>query len=752
MSMLDLARNELESLGALTPKLNAIIQRVTNAIPFPTVSERMKAVIAVTQITTFASQFRRNLQLWDNTPVPINAISFVIVGSGAGKDSSVRAAERCFTVGYEVLEKQVTQQVKLAAIRAAAEAGEELPEEFSIYKKYMMPIPPVNMSITTGPGLIRHINDIEALPLTAGLLYSGEFGDELYANPDAVENIKILSEVYDLGRKEQNYTKGVEHRSKAINGQPVSALFVGSPTYLLYDEGTKRKFQIAFMSKLARRSWFCYSPEKIPEPTFNTLDEMMDYEEKLEYTAKQARNVMSDFIRDLTAWGMKSSGTPITVSDDVFRLFKVYKRYNSDFADNLPNQDSTYALIRRHLQWKALKLAGAFAFFDKSDVVQKQHYIEAMQFCELLDHDMIAFERDLNKQYYERFSDYIRSQVQPDGKAIINIHDIKKHGFLTNVALPKLKELVTLCAGYDKDGIYTVINDGAAIQYEPIIKTDVIGISFKPINTSDLNLAVASGDEDAIRKAKHDISVTTAYGYELGETTFADLGELLSSDFAYSPFRFHNGVRGKDNILGGTKWCVFDIDDSIISASEAHFMLSDIRHHIALSSDPDNEYKFRILIEFDSSVDVNAQIWKHFLSAIAEDLAIKIDPLPQSQIFFSYANRKVYSNLDADPLPVRDYIMQANDRQAAKDEKAKQFTPSQRRTMLDDPLNSFDYAYNSPHGSGSRNMIRAAYHAKDLGATLSETLELITNVNEYWDSPMNEERLDAILRQVERMF
>ena len=173
MSMLDLTKSELQSLGALTPKLNPLIQRVTGAIPYPTVSDRMKAVIAVTQITAFASQFRRNIELWDGTPVPINAISFITVGSGAGKDSSVRAAERCFKVGYEMLDKNVQQQVKLAAIQAAANAGEELPEDFSIYRKYMQPIPPVNMAITTGPGLIRHINDIEALPLTSGLLYSG---------------------------------------------------------------------------------------------------------------------------------------------------------------------------------------------------------------------------------------------------------------------------------------------------------------------------------------------------------------------------------------------------------------------------------------------------------------------------------------------------------------------------------------------------------------------------------------------------
>jgi hypothetical protein len=61
----------------------------------------MKAVVAVAQVTAFASQFRRNIKLWDDvTEVPVNAISFVITGSGAGKDSSVKAARKCFKSGY----------------------------------------------------------------------------------------------------------------------------------------------------------------------------------------------------------------------------------------------------------------------------------------------------------------------------------------------------------------------------------------------------------------------------------------------------------------------------------------------------------------------------------------------------------------------------------------------------------------------------------------------------------------------------
>lgn len=750
MSMLDLTKAELDKFQALTPKLNGHLQRVVDAIPY-NVNPRMKATIAVAQLTTFASQFRRNIMLWDDTSVPINAISFVITGSGYGKDSSVKAARKCFTPGYDIINDTRKRLVHTAAIKAAAAAGESPAEEFDIYKAYLKPIPPIDIMPTTGPGLIQHINDIGALNLSAGFLYSGEFSDELAYNPDMMENIKILSETYDLGSKEAKYTKGVEHRSNSIEGQPVSALFVGSPGHILYDEATKKKFHVAFMSKLARRSWFCYTPERIPEPVFDSMDDLINYETKLELDAKTARDRMRQSIMQITTTNLQHACVDLTVDADVFRLFKTYKRYNSDLADTFLNQESTSALIRRHLQWKALKLAGAFAIFDCQHIVQQHHYIQAIQFCELLAHDMEVFEFDLNKSDHERFSDFIRTQVLLDNRAIISVHDLKKQGFVTTTTRNKLQELVMLCTAYDPSGIYSVINEGAAIQYEPIIKTDKLNISFKPLNMTGLNNALLTNDPALIKEAKHHLAMNSTYGFETGQTTFADLTNLLSDDYAYSPFTFRNGIRGKDNILGGTKWLVYDLDNSTISASEAHFLLSDLNHHIALSSDPSNDYKFRVLIELDSVVDLDPITWKHFYTAVADHLALKIDVLPQSQIFFSYAGRPILSVIDATPLSVRQFIIDAKEKRTAT--APRPLTTSQQRALLSDVLTTFAYAFECPiDGPGLRSLIRMAYHAHDLGASTSEIIDLIHQVNDYWEVPLSDLQLTRLEAQVQRMF
>lgn len=753
-TMLELTKHKLDAVEALTPKLHPVIEQVTRAITNYTVHPRMKAVIAVSHIMLFASQFRRNIEMWDGTEVPINSIGVVLCDSGAGKDSSHRAAKRCFEPGYELITKHLEVEARKRAIQRARNAEEDLPDEYEVYKKYLDLVPPFETAVTTGPGLIALLNTMEPHDLGANYIYSGEFGDQLTYNANIAENITILAELYDLGVREGTFTKGVEFRSKAINGQSLSALMMGSPV-MLYDEAVKYRFETAFMSKLARRSFFCYVPEPMPSPDFMSHDDPMqaldDFERALDDEAAHARAVMRDGVVAITTHHLKHLGTTITTSEEVRTYYTTYKRYNSDLVEHSMNRESTSALIRRHLQWKALKVAGAFAILDCSPTVELDHFIAAIQFCELLSGDMQIFENDLNKSYYERFSDYCHTLVRNEPKVTVDVHDIKKRGFLANVSRTKLQEMINLCASYDKQGIYSVVGDGAAIQYEPIIKSDAITVSYKPIDTRSLNAAVEAGDTVAIDRAKQQIAMNTAYGYELGTTTFSDLGDLLSGDFAYSNFRFRDGTRGRDNIIGSTKWIILDIDDSVLTASEAHFLLMDINHYISLSSDPNNEYKFRILIELDAPVELAPVAWKHFIAAIAEDLALKADPLPQSQIFFSYAGRPVLSQLDAEPLSVRDYIMTANERSAAKEPAV--LTTAAKKAKLNDPLSTFIYAFEAPMGQGSRSLIRAAMHARDLGATRDEVLELMENINNYWEFPMPRDRFEkTILAQVMRMF
>lgn len=748
--MKTILHNELKALGAFSPDLPKLINEIVEANHF-SIPYRMKAIIAVSELMSFASQFKRNIILPDNTSVPINSITFCMAASGAHKDSSLRLTRKIFTPAYSYLEDQRITFAETAAMQAAKDAGETLYKEKDIYKNYYEEPAAIFLKDVTPQGLVQYFNDISKNPLGAGLLVNSEISDEFNTNPNFPDVIKILSEAYDLGIVEASYTKGKEFRNNGVSGVPFSALFIGSHYMLMFNPKLKEKLIASFMSKLSRRCSFVYAPDKIEEPTYASGLELVKAERETRDKAVAAVAKLSPKLIDIAKHNINNAGLPLTLSPEADIVSISLKRYDSEIAAYDCVAESADVLYRKNRYWRALKLAGALAILDTSSTIELCHIISAINITELFNLDMQIFEAELNKADHERMSDYIQTLVEVDGRAFASLHELKKRGFTVTTTYAKLKELATLANAYDTSGIYTVTPEADGIHYERIIKSDVVTISFKPINTSKLDAAVAAGDSSAVSKAKSDIAASTAYGFETHETTFADLANLLQGSYAYSAFKFDQGIRGKDHIQGGTKWCVIDVDNSNITAEEAHFMLSDINHHIALTSDPNNTFKFRVLVELDSVVELNAIQWRYFFQALTQDLGLQADQLPQAQIHFSYPGRTIYSQLEASPLPVRDYLVQSTEKATSKAVAQSNLTAAQRKTLLDNPESTFVYAFEAPHGAGSRMLIRAAHHARDLGMDKEAIIQLISDINDYWSIPMNEDRLEqTVLSQIRR--
>lgn len=748
--MLKLLEEDLKKEGLFDGKMPEIIEALTNAIPNQLIPDRMKLTIAMSEAILFTSQFRKNILHWNNSQIPVNAISFTIAASGSGKDSSVNAARKCFEVGYEAINQRRKEKSVEDAIKKANMAGKENPDEWSVYKNFLTPPNPLFVAPSTTEGFIQHLNDLEDAGIGAGFMYSGEIGAELANSPVLIDNIKFLAEVYDEGSKEVKVLKARENQSKEIKNLPISAMFVGSQDNILYDEATKKIFKREFSTKLARRSFFNFNPQTVKPKEYGSVDEMLADEMLVEDAAMEARLAISEYVADLTDVLLSSLGEPITVSDEVRMLFTKYKRYNEEIAHTIKPQYPISKLVRMHLQWKAFKTAGAICLLDGETQIQKEHYIQAVTYCEMLDEDMVLFEQELVKEPYEVFVDYIQSIADDNGKASITLHSLRKLGYITKTGTPqhKMKELVHLATSYDGEGIYTVCEQG--ICYEAIIKTDVIGVSCMSIDTSKVQQLRAEGaDKQVVEDEKSKLAALTATGYEYVETDFAGLGEMLAEDLAFTPYRLKDNTRGRDNIYGGIKWIYIDVDNSTITDEQAHFMLSEVNHHIVRTSDANNPFKFRILVELDAMVDLTNAQWKPFIESVTDYLAITADMLPQSQIAFSYTGRDVLSVTDAEPLAIRDHVMYATDI-SNKQEEAKPKGPA-AKALLSDPLETFIYAFEAPHGSGSRNMIRAARHARDLGATKEEVIELMHRINNYWDEPMDDERFEyTILEQINR--
>lgn len=757
--MLELLKEDLQKDGVFTDSIPEIFIAIVDAIPNQLIPYRMKLTIATSEAMLFASHLRRNIHHWNGSMIPVNAITFSIAASGTGKDSSVNAARKCFKPGYDLIEQKRKDIAQERAITQATLAGKENPHEWNAYREFYVTPNPLFVAPSTTEGFIQHLNDLDDAGIGAGFIYSGEFGAEIHNGGMIVDNIKLLAEVYDEGSKEVKVLKARENQSREIKSLPVSALFVGSQDNIIYDEVTKRIFKREFSTKLARRSFFNYNPQTVEAPTYEDIpkDKRVEYmfqkEMEIEDLAVAERLRVQEYIRELTQVSLMGIGQPLEVDDDVRVMFTKYKRYNEEKAQTIKAQYPISKLVRMHLQWKALKLAGAIALLSGENHITKTHYVQSINYCEMLDKDMILFEQELVKEPYELFVDFMRQNAD-EGKYSMSLHTLRKLGYIptSGSVTAKMKELVHLSSSYDKDGVYTTCEEG--ICFEMIMKTDISGVSYKPVDNSRLLQLVEQGaNKDVLDKAKTGVAAQAVDGFAFDEVTFEDLAELLAGHFAYSPFQFKDGVRGKnDQIVSGCKWLYIDVDTSTITDEEAHFMLMDINHHITRTSNKDNAFKFRVLIELDAIVNIPDRQWKWFMQSITESLALTADPLPKSQIAFSYGDegRTILSVTDANPLEVKEHLIKSAEMEESKPKPTKLSKP-QQKALLEDPLETFQYAFEAPNGQGSRNMIRAAHHAVDLGASREDVIALMHQINNYWDYPMPEDRLQAtIIAQIER--
>lgn len=722
----------------MSPILKAGVDTINTEAPY-----KMRLMMAASELITFASMLRKPMQLPDGSIIPVNAITFILSGSGTAKDSSMNMIRKPLVPAYAEIHKIRIANAKKQAENLAIQNGKEPEEWMSFYSA------PRDLfaGISTYEGMIKHFGKLEAGRFGAGYLQVSELGSELQTSKHLMANIEALSVGYDTGYIPPTLVKSDDLQLPTIKNLPICGLLFGSFDIILYDEAVKEKFLLAFSTKLSRRSWVHYNTTvTVKEDTGDVKKNYLRKKRRKEEAAASQlalEKLMTPLVSTTTA-------DPLTLTEDADMLYETYMDYNDKVATGMSKLYPVSILSRKHSHWKALKFACVLAILNGRETIELEDVIYAIRFTEHFASDLREFEVELAKEKYEVFTDYMHTRAT-DGKATITAHALRKLGYISKTGNidAKMMELVKMASSSDPDGIYSVHE--TKIFYERIEKTDIIGASWIAVDNSGIQKAVADHrPKSVIMKEKSKVAQYAITGYTYSESDFPTLGGLLGMDMAFTPFKLHDSTRGKENTHGHIKWVCLDIDDSKITDQEAHEILSTINHHIARTSDPDNPFKFRLILELDAAVDIPDKIWVHFLKSLQDFLAINIDLISRSHIVFGYAGREILSVTDQEPLNAKEHLMYAHSAEAAKPKKP-QLTEAQRKAALSTPLSTFGYAFEAGHGEGSRKMIGAAHHANKLGLSNHDIEMLMHEINDYWEYPMSAQRLETtILSQVRR--
>jgi len=701
-----------------------VVRKAVDTIVGQGVSPRLKLGVALSELITLVSHLRKPIVLFDGTLVPVNAISVILSPSGSSKDKSMNTVRKALLGSYTKLEA-LRKQYAVDKARELANLNGDNPENYERY--YEKPIP-LQSGLGTPEGITNHLAGLSAKPLGAGSFSCSELAAEMQTNGSFTEIVKILSVGYDLGDVPVKVIKSSENQTSGVTGMPINGLLFGSFDTILYQQDVKNKFKLLFNTQLARRSLFVFTPEvpyRVPVTSIDELYTIRNREREQVLHAQRTLAELTDSLVDNT------TQEPMALDQAAEKLFDVYQEFNSVRSDRGSNRYPISKLSRKHKQWLAMKVAAAYSILAGENTVTEECYAYAINTVELLSGDLKEFELELAKDQHENLVGYCKL-IAEDGVSIVSMHELRKLGYIngTGGSKSKVDEIAALANSYDKDGSYAVLNGG--IEYSELIKSKSVGVSH-----------IVFGDDKKDKEFKSYAQDKCYEGYEFEEDMqFADLEELLGMNAAFSPFLFKDGKRSKDNVEGGTGLLVLDIDEGNMTDEEVHLLLDSMLHYVVRSSDPDNAYKYRVILSLDIDLDVDDDLYKVFVQCAAEELGLVADSLPKSQIFFSYAGRNILSQMEGSKLGVKDLLDTANAIMRDKPKKpVRELPTASKKALLDDARETFSIGYEAERGNGSVLMYRMLKYAADLGADEEYITGLAEDINSTWIEPMDVGRL-----------
>lgn len=689
-----------------------------------TIPMSMLDVMSAYELANLVSQYQWKIDL-DGSLIPTNMVALVFLKSGGGKDSSRNAIEKAVQVGYDLVnELRYEKLVERAKAQAIEKDGDD-----TTYEKYLKKLQPLKNSISTVEGLTTRLNNFARDGLGMPSLYSGEFGSELQTNADIVPNIKLISELYDAGNKQSKAIKDKDNQDSEVTGMGMNALLVGSPSNLILDEAILKKLKTEFISKLARRSYVVYpKDDEYNNEVFTSFEDLLRSKQQSKKLGSESNSSLSDMVTKMHSLSIGSE-TILKIDESAYFKYIAYQEYCGSFKDDKFAHESVM-LHKVHASWRALKLSGVFAVARGSKSIEDIDLHQAISFTERMMGYIEKFENEANMLPYEKMVDYLSAS-----DSTLTYHELQKLEWIKPSGKPEtqVNQLVEL--GNSKLGTKGILHhQESKVWLEEFIKVEESGHGASYVK------AEGSKEERATK-------VRDGYVYKRNE--FEKLGNLLSNDLAYCAFEFKDGVRSNENIISGATFIVLDIDESDMPYTEVHDMYQDYKHLIAKTSQEDNPFKFRMIMELDVEVKLESRLWKSFMEKVAEYLGLKIDLLAQSQIYYGFKGRKVLSQLEGEPLPASELMKDLD----TKVEEVVKLTGKARLKAFEDKFNVFSYAYEAEGTTRAVYLFRVFKQAVELGFSKEQVLETIEDISDYHGTDLEFiYKRTGLKRQIERAF
>jgi hypothetical protein len=662
-----------------------------------------------------AGNMRASIVTKDRGEIPVNIYALALATSGFGKGHSVNIMENDFIKGYKkrfieetlpvIAEKHLWDIANDRALRNGSDQQEEFDAVSAEYRRAG------SFAFTFDSGTVPAVKQLRQKLLLANCgsinLQIDEIGSNLIGS---VEVLTLFLELYDQGIVKQKLTKNTSEnqRGEEIDGKtPTNALLFGTPAKLLDGGVTEDQFYSFLDTGYARRCLFGMGHQDRRASNSMSADEI--YHRLIQPTNN---NIVDKWatrfynLADPAVYGWKSY-----VEDFVAIRLLEYKIACEQEADQLPDHDEIRKAELSHRYFKALKLAGAYAFIDQSSEVLMDHIMQAIL---LVEESGKAFQTILDRE-----KSYVKL-----AKYITDIGVEVTHADL-HEALPFYKsgnsarnELITLATawGYKKHII--------------IKKTFVDGIEFfkgdKLKETSLDELRLSYGDH-------------WAYNY-LSEKVPFDQLHLLTQEqgMHWANHHFKNGHRAEENVISGFNMVVIDVDGDV-SMDTVHDLLKGYKFMTYTTKRHTEEVnRFRLILPINYVLELDSKDYKEFMNNVMSWLPFKTDESANQRAkkWESYSEGTYYYNMEGELLDALPFI--------PKTSKNEQYKQQLQKVESLDNLERW-FAQRIATGNRNNHMLRYATALVDSGMDLIDVGKQVNAFNAKLNNPLPQSEIDSTI-------
>lgn len=659
-----------------------------------------------------AGSMRASVVTKDRGEIPVNIYALALGTSGYGKGHSVNVMEQEFLAGFKKRFMEDTIPVisekhlwDIANERAARKGTDQMDEFESVEAEYKRAgAIPFTFDSGTAPAVKQLRHKLVMGKIGAINLAIDEIGSNLLNN---VEILTLFLELFDQGLVKQKLTKNTSEniRGEELDGKtPTNMLLFGTPSKLFDGSQTEDHFYSFLETGYARRCLFGVGHQQRKAFHSQTPEEIYRNQINPQNTATVDKWA-DHFLRlaDPAKYGWKAY-----VSDEVAIALLTYKIECEKAAELLPEHEEIQKAELSHRYFKALKLAGAYAFLDESNDVEMLHLQQAIK---LVEESGESFKTILSREKnYVKLAKYI-ADVGTD-VTHADLHEALPFYKSGNAAR---NEMMTLAIAWGYK------------QHIIIKKTYVDGIDFfkgEKLEETDLQ-------EMTISYGEH-----WAYDYLTERVPFDQLHTLMGADgFHWCNHGLKNGHRSEETVLPGFNMVVLDIDGGV-SLETVHELMKEYKFMTYTTKrHTDEQNRFRLILPINYNLQLDTEEYKDFMNALMEWLPFDSDESSNQRAkkWETLENTSVHYNNEGHLLDALKFI--------PKTRKNEEYVKERQAIQSMDNLERW-FAERIARGNRNNQMIKFAMALVDSGMNLIEVSDRVHGFNKKLENPLPEAEIN----------